>query len=84
MDALPDGSTRKAMSDTEKTKLTGIEEGATVDQTGPEVRDLIVGIAEADRKIVISEPVSGEFKVIAVQRDATGKLKVDYDDVPEP
>lgn len=84
LDALADGTTYKKMSATEQTKLGTIEDSATADQTGAEVRDLIVGIAEADRKIVISEPGSGEFKVIAVQRDATGKLKVEYDDVAEP
>lgn len=84
LDALADGSTYKKMSATEQTKLGGIAENATVDQTGSEIRDLIVGIAEVDRKIVISEPSSGEFKVMAIQRDATGKLKVEYDDVAEP
>ncbi len=84
LDELPDGTTRKAMSDAEKTKLTGIEDDAKDDQTGAEVRDLIVGIAEVDRKIVLSEPSSGEFKVIAIQRDATGKLKVEFEDTPEP
>lgn len=84
MDDIADGTTNKGFTGTEQTKLSGIAENATVDQTGAEVRDLIVGIAEADRKIVISEPVSGEFKVLAIQRDATGKLKVEYDDVAEP
>lgn len=84
LDELPDGTTRKAMAAAEKTKLAGIEDGAKDDQTGPEVRDLIVGIAETDRKIVLSEPSSGEFKIIAIQRDPDGKMKVEYDDVVEP
>ena len=83
LDELPDGTTRKAMSDTEKTKLTGIEENATVDQTGAEIRDAIVAIAETDRKILITEPLSGEFKVIGVHRNAAGNLEYEYDDVPE-
>lgn len=84
MDELPDGTTRKAMSDAEKTKLTGIEDDAKGDQTGPEIRDLIVGINETERKIVLSEPSSGEFKIIAIQRDPDGKMKVEYDDIVEP
>lgn len=81
LEQLPDGSTRKAMSSAEKTKLSGVEAGATADQTGAEMRDAIVALADADRKIVITEPVSTEFKVVSVQRDATGKIKVSYDDV---
>jgi len=106
LEALPDGSTRKAMLVAEKTKLTGIEDGAEVnvgeeyttteatklagiedgakgDQTGAEIRDAVVALADVDRKIVITEPVSGEFKVISVQRDADAKVKISYDDVPE-
>ncbi len=84
LDELADGATRKAISDAEKSKLGGIEEGATVDQTGPEVRDLIVAIADADRKIVITDPITNEFKVIGISRDPDGKLRVEYDDVAEP
>jgi len=65
----------------EQTKLAGVEDGAAADQTGAEVRDLIVALADVDRKIVITDPQSGEFKVVAVQRQAGGKLDVDYDDV---
>jgi hypothetical protein len=84
LEDLSDGSTRKAMSSAEKTKLSGVEDGATADQTGEEVRDLIVALDDATRKIVITEPVSTEYKVISVQRDANGKIKVSYDDVVVP
>ncbi len=83
LEELPDGATRKAMSDAEKTKLTGIEADAKDDQTGPEVRDLIVGLADVDRKLVITEPVTDQFKVISLQRKADGKVEVAYDDVAE-
>ena len=51
---------------------------------------LAVGVAKANldamvdtaRGYVKTNPASGEFKVVAVQRDATGKLDVEYDDVP--
>jgi hypothetical protein len=81
LDKVSDGSTNKAYTSTEKTKLTGIETGATADQTGAEVRDLIVGLSDATRKIVITEPTTGEFKVVSIQRDSTGKAKIAYDDV---
>jgi len=71
----------EAYTTAEQTKLTGIEDSATADQTGAEVRDLIVALADADRKLVMTNPVAGEFKVVALQRDASGKLDVEYDDV---
>lgn len=83
LEALPDGATRKAMMDAEKTKLAGVEENAKDDQDGAEIRDLVVALADLDRKIVITNPLTGECKVIAVQMDAALKLKAEYDDVPE-
>jgi len=65
----------------EQTKLAGVEDSATADQTGAEVRDLIVALADDARKIVITNPASGEFKVVAIHREAGGKLDVEYDDV---
>jgi len=65
----------------EQTKLSGIEDGAKDDQTGAEVRDLIVALADTDRKLVITNPVAGEFKVVAIHRQSDGKLDVEYDDV---
>jgi len=84
MDDLADGTTNKGYTATEQTKLGTIEDNATADQSATEVRDLITGLADNDRQIVITEPASGEFRVISVQRDSTGKMKVFYDDVAEP
>jgi len=81
LDKVSDGSTNKAYTSTEKDKLSGIESGATTDQTGAEVRDLIVALADADRKIVITDPTTGQFPVLSIERDSAGKLKVQYDDV---
>lgn len=47
-------------------------------------RDNLDAIADTARKYVRTGPGPGEFKVIEVQRDATGKLEVTYDDVAEP
>ena len=38
-------------------------------------------MADLDRGYIKTSPTTGEFKVVAVQRDATGKLDVDYDNV---
>jgi len=83
LDALADGSTYKKISATEKTKLTGIEDSATVDQSATEIRDSILGLGDTERGIVTTDPTTGQFKVISVERDADGKLKVQYDDVAE-
>lgn len=83
LEEITEGTTKKHFLDTEKTKLTGIEADAKDDQTGEEVRDLVVALADTDRKLVITDPETGEFKILAIQRDADGKLEVDYDDVPE-
>ena len=84
LEEITEGATKKHFTDTEKTKLTGVEENAKNDQTGAEVRDLIIALADTERKIVITDPQTGEFKVLAIHRDAAGKLDVDYDDVPIP
>ena len=38
-------------------------------------------MADTARGYIKTDPTSGEFTVVSIQRDATGKLDVDYDDV---
>lgn len=38
-------------------------------------------MTDAARGYVKTSPATGEFKVVSIQRDSTGKLDVDYDDV---
>lgn len=83
LEALPDGATRKAMLDAEKTKLAGIEEGAKDDQDGTEIRDLVVALGDTERQLVLTNPVTGEHKVVSVEVDADLKLKAVYDETPE-
>lgn len=64
-------------------KLTGIEDGATVDQSGEEIRDAVVALTDEDRKLVITRPETGEHKIFAVQR-AADEFQYDYEDAPEP
>ena len=71
----------EAYTAAEQSKLTGIEASATADQDGAEVRDLIVGLADDARQIVLTNPVSGEFKIVSIHRQADGKLDIEYDDV---
>jgi hypothetical protein len=83
LDAIPDGTTYKKMSATEQTKLTGIEDNATADQTGLEMQTAIVGLADADRVLVGSEPQSGEKKIYGIHVNASGNLEADNDDTAE-
>lgn len=83
LDKISDGSTNVGYTGTEKSKLSGIEANATGDLSGTEIRDLIVALSDTERGIVITDPTTGEYKVISVERDSNGKLKIDYDDVAE-
>lgn len=90
-DQLEDGTTNKAYTATEKTKLGGVENNATGDQTGDEMITAINGgtdsitredaLSQDDLNIVKTNPITGEFKVKNIQRDVDGKLDVEYDDV---
>ena len=39
-------------------------------------------MADTARGYVKTSPTTGEFTVVAIQRDATGKLDIDYDNIP--
>ncbi len=82
-DALQDGTTNKAYSTTEKTKLTGVETGAQVNPTATAIRDQIVGLADLSRTIVISRPTTGQKKIIAIQTHTDGKTEIEQNDTPE-
>lgn len=47
------------------------------------IRDAIVNLSDTERKIVITSPAIGEYKVIDAHRNAAGNLEYTYDDVPE-
>jgi len=83
LEALPDGATRKAMSDAEKAKLTGVEDNAAADQTGAEIQTAIEGLADVDRKVLLSEPEVGEFKIYGIHRNAAGNTEYVYEDQAE-
>ena len=61
-------------------KLAGVEPGATADQTGAEVRDAIVGLTDDTRQLVISRPITGQYKVYAVQQHSDGKTEIEQSD----
>ncbi|MBA7579909.1 hypothetical protein ES708_21790 [subsurface metagenome] len=82
-DELPDGVTAKQFLATEQTKLGAVEEGATADQDGAEIRDAVVALDPLERKLVVTTPAIGEHKVTSVERNAAGEFAYKYNDVPE-
>jgi len=83
-DSLEDGSTNIAYTALEGAKLAGIEAGAEINPTATEIRDGIVGLPDLDRKIVISRPLSGQKKIIAIQTHSDGKTEIEQNDTAEP
>ena len=47
-------------------------------------RNNLDAMADVDRKYVRTLPVSGEFKIINMQRNAAGTVDVEFDDVVVP
>jgi hypothetical protein len=83
-DSLQDGTTNKAYTTIEMTKLSGIQAGAQVNPTAAQMRDGIVGLADLDRTIVISRPTSGQKKIVAIQTHSDGKTEIEQNDTAEP
>jgi len=44
-------------------------------------KDNLDALADTDRGYIKTGPTTGEFKIVNLQRDASGKLDIDYDDV---
>jgi len=44
-------------------------------------RDNLDAMSDVTRTYIKTSPQAGEFPVIAIQRDSTGKLEVDFDNV---
>lgn len=80
-DKIADGTTNKAYTATEKSKLSDVEASATADQTGAEIQTAILGLSDAVRMLIKTDPAVGEFYVKNIQRTAAGLFDVDYESV---
>ena len=80
LDDIGEGATNKHFTSTKDSKLTSIEDSATADQSGAEVRDALAGLSDTERQFIMTNPVAGEFKVVNIHRQADGKLDIEYDD----
>ncbi len=58
------------------------DEVSDVELTPTAAKDNLTSMADIDRGFVRTLPASGEYPIVNIHRDATGNLKVEYDDVP--
>jgi hypothetical protein len=85
-DQVEDGTTNKVFTATDETKLSGIEDNATADQTGDEVITAInagstaitreAALSQDDLNIIKTNPAAGEFKIKNIHRDSAGKADI--------
>ena len=90
-DKLQAGTTNKLFTATAETKLSGIAEGATPDQSGDEIITAINGgtgsitreaaLDQVSLNLVKTNPAGGEFSIRNIQRDTAGKMDIEYEDV---
>jgi len=90
-DKLQAGTTNKLFTATAETKLAGITEGATPDQSGDEIITAINGgtgsitreaaLDQVSLNLVKTNPAGGEFSIRNIQRDTAGKMDIEYEDV---
>jgi len=82
MELDPNAASYTDLADLDATaasKLAGIAEGAEVNPT--DLADLDSTAATKLASAVITDPQTGEFTVVSIQRKADGKLGAKYDDV---
>lgn len=48
-----------------------------------QIRDALLSLPDNDRKFVISDPESGEHKIIAIRRNSSNIVEYDYEEIPE-
>ncbi len=87
-DDLPEGSTNKYDTGAPPVSTDDLTEGSTNlyeqgDMTGAEIQTAVLGLADADRVLVGSEPQPGEKKVYGIHRNASGNLELDAEDTAE-
>lgn len=55
----------------------------TVGVTAKELRDLLLSLPDNERMFVITDPSSGEHRVMSIRRNQVGNIEYDYESVPE-
>jgi len=54
-----------------------------LNQTGEEIRDALLALPDAGRRLVVTSPGSGEHRVVSLERQADGRIQIKYTDTPE-
>ena len=83
LDDIPDGTTYKRATPAQLTKVDGVEDNATADQSGLEVQSAITGLADADKVLISSDPLTGEKRVYGIHINAAGNIETDNNDTAE-
>lgn len=51
--------------------------------TAEEIRDRLLALPDNDRRLVVTNPGSGDYRIISMERKADGRMQIKYSDVPE-
>ena len=51
--------------------------------TAEQVRDALLSLPENERKFIITNPNTGQYKVLAIRRNSEGEVEYDFEDVSE-
>ena len=81
LDDIPDGTAYKRIAAAEATRLASCDENAEVNLTALQSQTGILGLADADRVLVGSEPTTGKKKIYGIHIDASGYIEADQDTV---
>lgn len=51
---------------------------------GPkEIRDALLSLPDNERKFIVTDPATGEHKILSLRRNADGLVEYDFESIPE-
>lgn len=53
------------------------------EMTAELIRDSLLSLPDEERTFIITGPGSGDFRIISIERKASGEIEIKYSDVPE-
>lgn len=53
--------------------------GVVYVMTAEAIRDALLSLPENERQFIISNPESGEYKILAMRRNVAGNIEYDYE-----
>lgn len=51
--------------------------------TPQEVRDALLSLPDNERKFIVTDPATGEHKILSLRRNADGWVEYDFEGIPE-